>query len=166
MVVMENMEPLRLIVKKHTDPIGHLDSTDWRWSTVELQWQRKISEEPDIWVRDHPPLPEWFINSGGVVTPSTLASLWNEASSVAMLKREVFWLSLEELECMLSALTEIEAPVVEDSKGDLGVSSTKRGDEQALYDPMRAILDAQEGRPFNPQHQFETIEGGRFRAKH
>lgn len=164
---MVSMALQRHIVKKPTKSNTVLEEPEWRWSSDALHWQRRLSTVPEIWVTDHPSLPVWFVESGGQVPDSVFLALWTQYSSVALMKRELFWWSLSDIEHRLQCLIEDmdESP---DSIEEVGANQDSQMSlsNDGGYDPMRALLAAQESRPFNPQRQFETIEGGRFRAKH
>ena len=83
------------------------------------------------------------------------------------MKRILFWWSVTEIEEKIQSLNlDIEQSKESILPSTSMVESTIVQSADGEYDPMRALLAAQESRPFNPQRQFETIEGGRFRAKH
>jgi hypothetical protein len=132
-----------------------------------LRWQRKISVEPEIWVPDHPSLPVWFVEYGGQVPDSVFLDLWTQNPSVLLMKKILFWWSVTEIEQKIQLLElTVDESIESTQPSPLVVESTTVQSRDGEYDPMRALLAAQESRPFNPQRQFETIEGGRFRAKH
>ena len=158
------MDPQRHMVKKLTKSSTVLENTDWRWCSDSLQWQRRVSTVPEIWVVDHPSLPKWFIEFGGQVPDSVFLELWTQYSSLTLMKKALFWMSLSAIEHRLHILV-ADTDMIDSSEQSL-VSDLNPQENDGEYDPMRALLAAQEGRPFNPQRQFETIEGGRFRAKH
>lgn len=162
----------RRIVKKR---IKNFSASNWRWSPQNLQWERRLSLSEDFWVSDHPPLPDWFIEAGGQISDSVFLELLASTATLEELHQQLFWMSQDELSAMVKAHSQdtvfVEGTIdPSDTRSDDVVSTEDvmlvDSEPSAGYDPMRALLAAQESRPFNPQRQFETLEGGRFQAKH
>ena len=146
-------------MKRHT--VKKLTNTsEWRWSEIDYEWQRLHPRE-GVWVSDHRPLPRWFIEESGVVTDSRITQIWEESDSFVELKKQLFWMSFAELKRRLDNL-------ITKSQEEDGPILTHSGNSQesVIYDPMQAVLDSQRYREYEPQQQFQTSEGGRFRAKH
>ena len=142
-------------------PVKKLTNTsEWRWSETAYEWQRLHPKE-GVWVSDHRPLPIWLIEESGVVTDSRISQIWEDSDGFAELKKQLFWMSFAELKQRLDNLT------TENQEKD-GPIPTHSGNSKdgVIYDPMQAVLDSQRYREYEPQQQFQTSEGGRFRAKH
>ena len=196
MVIMAVMLMEQIIVtvkqpiKEHqTEP-----QVEWRWDSMRsvwLQWNKKSK----IWVYNHKPLPQWFIESGGVIPASLLLRLWKDAASFVELHKHVFWLPKSELQQLLDHLaTECQRhgvePPVPLPLGDMGLdipisewldqglvvpmehtdASLILDESESTYDPMQALFEAQKKRSDQglPESRpfFQTVEQGKFTAKH
>ncbi len=149
------------------------ENTDWQWSDVLCQWQRLHPVEK-VWVSDHPPLPEWFILECGVVSDDRMQLIWLESQTFADIKKQLFWMSEEEMQVRIKALSSVQK-VAESTPPDPTVIPDLIDTPDLIdspdvstdsYDPMQAVLNSQQSREYRPQRQFETSEGSRFRAKH
>jgi hypothetical protein len=161
----------------------------WQWCTVRLQWQ-SYDEETEQWYDDNPPLPDWFIKAQGVITVAQFITIWQQASNLNEVKKELYWLSIEEIEewsqfvreelerLSIQSLQDLE--LIRESL--LSVEEVERLVTAGLlnkeeyyeipsdvYDPAKALLEAQSKREKEDRPHVQTMEVGgryRFRAKH
>ena len=74
------------------------------WIEGVMQWRRQ--KATGAWVEDNPPLPKWAKESSGFVSAERFVSLWSGAESLSELKKEIFWLSLEDIESQAMLLSD------------------------------------------------------------
>ena len=190
-------EPIIMLVKLPTKerPKDSQDVHDeWRWDSLRSRWLQ-WNPESKVWVANHKPLPQWFIDAGGVISASVLFSLLKESTSFGEVHKQVFWLSKFELQELLDHLVisckqyGVEPPSLlslDDKIGEIPVSewleqglvvpvecaepSVPSDNSGTTYDPMQALFEAQEKRSGGglPESRpfFQTVEQGKFTAKH
>lgn len=156
----------------------------WRWNQVELQWEL-YDRVKKRWYFDHHPLPTWFLNAQGIVTVKRFIQIWQVAETLGDVKKKIFWWSINELkdfaiEIDLFLKTKEFKPLKElslESKEFISVkeldglvaSSILEKKEYAQessehYDPMKALLQAQEDQGQRGMSHIETMEvSGRYR---
>lgn len=74
------------------------------WVEGVMQWRRQ--KATGAWIEDNPPLPMWAKQSSGFVSAERFIKLWSAAESLSALKKEIFWLSLEDLESQAMLLSD------------------------------------------------------------
>ena len=137
------------------------DTPEWRWSDTLHEWQRLHPVE-GVWVTDHRPLPNWFLEDSGIVTDARFVEICQNVETLVELKQQLYWMSFGELKERRAELfgeTQLGKPKIPES-------SNISDDGVLGYDPMQALLESQQYREYEPQRQFQTSEGSRFRAKH
>ena len=161
----------------------------WHWNLTLSHWQY-WDEEGQVWVSDHHPLPEWFLNTGGVIPKTEFLRFWKLSSTWNEMRQHLFWLSISEIqelavsleaEClrsgvrtplMLESGIEGETVVLHEWMSEGLVESIKDApiDEEGTYDPMRALFQAQSKRQSSDSStsrpHFQTLEQGKFTARH
>ena len=76
---------------------------EWLWDPKRAHWLQWDAES-EVWVANHKPLPQWFIDAGGEIPASILLRLWKDAKSFNDLHKELFWLSKVELKQLMEHL--------------------------------------------------------------
>ena len=161
----------------------------WKWCPDSLTWLHRDSES-SLWVEDHPPLPEWFIEAQGRLSAAKFIPIWQQAETLNDVKKVLHWLSIEEIEAWYQtinadlisrsiqplrtlllhqpqSLSEEEVRVLVE-QGILTKESFAPKDPD-VYDPMQALFEAQSRQSSSEQPHIQTMEVGdkyRFRAKH
>ena len=157
------------------------------WFENEMKWMTQVPEGTE-WVESNPVLPAWAAN--GKVPANRFVRIWAGAETLNDVKKEIFWLSLEQLEEKRKL---ISSWLMENGYQQLKLLETKeallftRGelkelleeglilrqdedveDEREAYDPMKAVLEAQQHQENTNRSHIETYEVGglRFRARH
>ena len=74
------------------------------WVEGVMQWRRQ--KATGSWIEDNPPLPKWARESGGFVSADRFIRLWTGTASLSALKRELFWMSLEDIESQAMLLSD------------------------------------------------------------
>jgi len=160
----------------------------WKWCPETLRWFS--SEDEQNWFEDYPPLPEWFLEAEGQLSVSKFIEIWQQAGSLNDVKKELYWLSLGEIEDWKEFVgTELERLSIKPLQQLLlykrPLLSTKEIDELVekdllnkeefyepesdIYDPMKALLKAQSKMQQSDRPHIQTFEvGNKFRhsAKH
>ncbi len=160
----------------------------WKWCPERLKWL--FSENEQIWVEDYPPLPDWFIKAEGQVSVAKFIEIWQQASTINDVKKELYWLSLDEISSFKelvsteldrlsiqplqklllykkSLLSSTEIDQLVDKK--LLLKEEFYEPESDVYDPMKALLKAQSKTQQSDRPHIQTFEVGnkfRHRAKH
>jgi hypothetical protein len=162
---------------------------EWRWNSSLLAWQF-CDNDLEIWVVDHPRLPDWFIESQGELVIHKFVEIWQQANSLNEVKKSLFWMPVQEIEeyaewvntvlegrgiKKLQPLKLQSVVVLSESQVDDLISRELLEKEAFyepdgdVYDPVKALLRAQSKRESRETPHIQTLEvGGRytFKAKH
>jgi len=152
-------------------------SEKWRWNEEKLQWEYR--DNKGRWFFEHRSLPLWFIEAGATISTRRFCTIWQRATSLNDVKKELFWCSLneieeqkelinqllqanslqelKELELKGSSLLTIEEILELEQQGILFREPHGRlqGEE---YDPMQALLEAQRKEIKQEGRHIQTME--------
>ena len=157
----------------------------WKWFDDEMQWKRQVPDSGE-WTAGSPPLPGWAADR---LPAARFIRLWGSSETINDVKKVLFWLDEEELEqerSRISAWLEekgyVGLPLLprredvllseEELEALLDEGLLTRAEEEDTredYDPVRAVLEAQEESASHLRSHIQTEElggGMRFRAKH
>ena len=170
--------------------------SEWKWFDEEMQWKR-LAPPPEgehsaegrarSWIPGCPPLPEWA--ESGRIPVARFIRIWSASGTINDARKEIFWLSAEAMEeerLRISSWLEAkgyeplpglpdrsEILLTEDELSLLLEEGLLRKAEEVdtreAYDPVKAVMDAEEPPPEQPRSHIQTHEMGggmRFRAKH
>ena len=157
----------------------------WQWNDDALQWMFWLEVEK-MWIPEHKPMPDWFLKEGCVST-RRFVLIWKQATSINDVKRELFWWSVQEIldtwesinqTCVQQSIVKLSPlPLLQPEKQKLaihtlleeGLLEKESFHQEEGYDPMKALLKAQQQKQESGRVQFQSmeVEGRyRFQAKH
>ena len=169
---------------KKTPP--KVDTDTWQWNDDLLQWMFWLEIEK-MWIPEHKPMPDWFLQDGCVSTRKFVC-IWKQSTSINEVKKEIFWWSVQEIVdtwesinqmCVQQSIVKLPSlPLLQPEKQALALQTlleegllekeTFHQEEQG-YDPMKALLKAQQQKQETGRVQFQSMEVDgryRFQAKH
>lgn len=71
-----------------------MTNSAYKWFDEERVWKRNDNGH---WIAENPPLPDWAMRST-LIPPTLFIEIWNGATAINDVQRELFWLTPEELQ--------------------------------------------------------------------
>ena len=151
-----------------------MSDVTYKWFDEEMVWKRN---DNDTWLVENPPLPRWAQQST-FLPPVLFIEIWNGSAALNDVKRELFWLTHEEIQQQKETLSQFlsnkgYAPLQEllprsealltDAQLEMLMSKgvIQRADQENPEETEKQEEEKQEtasGQPQEPQEEHDYLE--------